>query len=84
MAMILFLFGKGDNMPGRASYNNEHADEKRRREGALERLEKQLAALKANDEKALFLKKGQAVSKDLFKAKIEYVSKQIEIVKGKK
>ena len=71
-------------MSVRASYKNEHNDENRRRAGALERLEKQLVALKANDEKALHLEDGEAVSKDLFKAKIEYVTKQIEIVKGKK
>jgi hypothetical protein len=58
-----------------------HIKEKVRRESSLGRLEKQLAALKANDEKALFLKNGDTASPERFKAKIKYVTEQIAILR---
>ena len=71
-------------MSKRESYKHTHADEQRRRQGALERLELQLFKLNTGDSKYLFLKGEAKPTPDSFKTKIAYVTKQISNIKNRK
>jgi hypothetical protein len=71
-------------MAGRAKYQNLHLDEDRRRQSALERLQKQLKKLNINDKSALFLKDSDVqATPEHFKKKIAYVQSQIKILQDR-
>lgn len=68
-------------MAKRASYKHDHAGTKRRRIGALGRLEAQLTKLTAKDTTALFSTVDKPTDKD-FSEKSKYVKQQIANIKS--